>query len=380
MFGFFKGDKEPKATPAQDEAAHQAAPQDNAENLIEPGPGPAPAPDDDLVFGSLKLVRAGQGVDEHYETRWLIENVWIEGGTGMLAGMPKTGKTWVLVDMAVSIASGQPFLETFKTRQGPVVIYSPEGPHAELNKRIKQVAARRGLDYKALPIYCLKASLLRLDERDCQENIERLVQTLAPAFMIFDPLAECFGGDENRAADIGPMVCWIDHLARETNTAACISHHMAKKDSGSMRGSGALLSFGDNYIFMERKGDRTSMSFLSRHSKSADPVALRLTDRNGNPGYEIDAQGQEELDLKNRILEFLEAQGVPVTQRKIRDACRGKTDRYKSILDELRSEGEIRKVKEKWEYIRDSERDNNSEQTNPGDEAESVGEGKDARD
>jgi len=123
-----------------------------------------------------------------------------------------------------------------------------------------------------------------------------------------------------------------------------------------MRGSGALLSFGDNYLFMERKGDRTALSFLSRHSRSAEPVALRLTDREGNPGYEIDAQDQEELDLKCRILDFLKAQNGAVTQRRIREACKGKLARYKDLLEELRNEGEIRKVKEKWEYIRDSER------------------------
>lgn len=41
---------------------------------------------------------------------WLINNVWSRGGCGFIAGDPKSYKSWIGIDMAVSIATGRPFL------------------------------------------------------------------------------------------------------------------------------------------------------------------------------------------------------------------------------------------------------------------------------
>jgi hypothetical protein len=42
--------------------------------------------------------------------RWIVNNVWSEGGCGFIAGDPKSYKSWTALDFAVSIATGAPFL------------------------------------------------------------------------------------------------------------------------------------------------------------------------------------------------------------------------------------------------------------------------------
>jgi hypothetical protein len=42
--------------------------------------------------------------------RWLIRNVWSRGGCGFIAGDPKSYKSWVMLDLVTSIATGTPFL------------------------------------------------------------------------------------------------------------------------------------------------------------------------------------------------------------------------------------------------------------------------------
>jgi hypothetical protein len=42
--------------------------------------------------------------------RWLIEGIWTRGGCGFIAGQPKSYKSWLGLDMAVSLATGTPFL------------------------------------------------------------------------------------------------------------------------------------------------------------------------------------------------------------------------------------------------------------------------------
>jgi len=42
--------------------------------------------------------------------RWLIKDIWTKGGLGFISGAPKSYKSWMALDMAVSITTGTPFL------------------------------------------------------------------------------------------------------------------------------------------------------------------------------------------------------------------------------------------------------------------------------
>jgi chromosomal replication initiation ATPase DnaA len=43
---------------------------------------------------------------------WLIDQLWADQAVGVIGGGPKLGKSWLALDMAVSIASGTPCLGT----------------------------------------------------------------------------------------------------------------------------------------------------------------------------------------------------------------------------------------------------------------------------
>lgn len=42
--------------------------------------------------------------------RWLIKDIWTKGGLGFISGAPKSYKSWMALDMAISISTGKPFL------------------------------------------------------------------------------------------------------------------------------------------------------------------------------------------------------------------------------------------------------------------------------
>jgi len=47
------------------------------------------------------------------EPRWLIQGLWPADAYGVLAAQEKAGKTWAALDLAVSVATGQPWLDHF---------------------------------------------------------------------------------------------------------------------------------------------------------------------------------------------------------------------------------------------------------------------------
>lgn len=83
---------------------------------------------------------AAQGVKR---PRWLINNIWAEAGCGFIAGAPKSYKSYLAIDMALSLALGKKFLnnDKFGTRGGPrkVLYLQEEDGQALVMERMEQV-------------------------------------------------------------------------------------------------------------------------------------------------------------------------------------------------------------------------------------------------
>jgi RecA-family ATPase len=58
---------------------------------------------------------------------WLIEGLWSAQAVGIIGGEPKCGKSFLALDLAVSVASGTACLRRFPTREcGPVLLFAAE--------------------------------------------------------------------------------------------------------------------------------------------------------------------------------------------------------------------------------------------------------------
>ena len=54
----------------------------------------------------LPVVRVDQIPREANATRWLVEPLWGDSSVGVIGGAPKCSKTWLGLDLALSVASG----------------------------------------------------------------------------------------------------------------------------------------------------------------------------------------------------------------------------------------------------------------------------------
>src|SRR3989337_722470 len=66
------------------------------------------------------------------ERRWLVDRLWARAGVGIIGGSPKLGKSWLGLDLAVSVASATPCLDTFAVQEpGPPVEGGGSGPRRQ---------------------------------------------------------------------------------------------------------------------------------------------------------------------------------------------------------------------------------------------------------
>ena len=62
------------------------------------------------------VVRASQLEVPAIREAWLIEHLWTHQAVGVIGGCPKSGKTWLALEMAVAVAAGNPCLGVFPVR------------------------------------------------------------------------------------------------------------------------------------------------------------------------------------------------------------------------------------------------------------------------
>ncbi len=74
---------------------------------------------------------------------WLVESLWLDQAVGVLGGEPKCCKSFLALELAVSVASGAPCLRQFPPHvTGPVLLYAAEDALPVVRQRL--LRHRRG--------------------------------------------------------------------------------------------------------------------------------------------------------------------------------------------------------------------------------------------
>src|SRR5271155_1247213 len=113
---------------------------------------------------SLPVVRVGEIKSEDNARRWLVEELWGASSVGVIGGAPKCAKTWLGLDMALSVATGTACLGKYAVPEpGPVLVYLAEDALLVVRERVAGMARHRGLDLAQVAIHVITAPVLRLD-------------------------------------------------------------------------------------------------------------------------------------------------------------------------------------------------------------------------
>ncbi|MCC6285693.1 MAG: AAA family ATPase [Phycisphaerales bacterium] len=161
----------------------------------------------------------------------VIDGLLREGETMNLIASPKTGKSWLVLDLAIAVATGRPWLGRFPTVAGDVLIIDNE-LHGETSaNRIPKVAKARGIgtDEFADNVFI----------RNLRGGLQDIV-SLGPFFRAIEPgrfrliVLDAFyrflpaGMDENANADMASLYNHIDRYAADLGCAFVLIHHSSK--------------------------------------------------------------------------------------------------------------------------------------------------------
>ena len=291
----------------------------------------------------LPLARIADIQPQNPSQSWLIRSFWARAGVGIIGGSPKSCKSWLGLDMALSVASGTPCLDRFPVDdQGPALIYLAEDAVGSVRNRLQSLCRHRGLNLTHLELFAITAPLLRLDLARDQQALERTLRHIQPRLLLLDPLVRLHRLDENSAADISGLLGFFRQLQREHDCAIILVHHASKKQRAqpgqALRGSSDLHAFGDSNVYLARKKQQLMLTLEHRAARPPDPFIVELlTTEEGTVHLAIqeaipDLPG---LDLEERILALLRRSKNPQTRTAMREALRINNQRLGDALQSL---------------------------------------------
>jgi hypothetical protein len=155
----------------------------------------------------------------------VIEGVVHRGAKLVLGGASKSFKTWLLIDLAVSVATGNAWFNGYETRKGAVLYLNLELPAPFFTKRLATVCDERQLSIEPgmLSIWNLRGRALKWAEIQCQIRPDLYL------LIILDPIYKLLlGRDENKAGDIASLMSEMELLAQRTGAAIGFGAHYSK--------------------------------------------------------------------------------------------------------------------------------------------------------
>jgi hypothetical protein len=267
--------------------AEQACAKHGARMVMPPEPGDAndyakaghdlagllsPAADD-------WLVPADDFSSQPSPISWLVKR-WIQNNAlVMVHGPSGGGKTFVVLDWCLRIASSSPDWCGQKVRPGNVVYLAGEGHHGLRGRiaawkhqhkptKINMWLSRHGCDLNTPAGYHKVA-----------EHIRMLAET--PQVIVVDTLHRFLAGDENSAQDAKTMLDACGNLMQEFGCSVILVHHTGVSEEAQhrARGSSAWRGALDIEISVIPAGNNTPMQLVQRKSKDAElasPVYMDL--------------------------------------------------------------------------------------------------------
>ena len=203
---------------------------------------------------------------------WIVDGVISEATVTILAGKYGCGKSWAMLNLAVCVASGKPWLGR-ATRQGKVLVVDEENGERRMTRRMGYCLRGELADATTPVRYISLAGFNLFNTPQDAQILQAEIENQGAQLVIIDALVDIMaGGDENSVQDTQPIILALKRIAEKTGAAIIVIHHTNKQ--GGFRGSTAIPGAGDNLIIVNWEFESRTMTFKSEKSRDGEPFEL----------------------------------------------------------------------------------------------------------
>lgn len=215
-------------------------------------------------------------------TPFLVDELIVDRAIVAAVGRWKTTKSYALLDICISVATGRPAFGTLAVPEpGPVVFVNEESGYRALQRRLVALCRGRDVDADELDgsLYLAANERVRLDDMGWQRNMLEMAEEIRPRLICFDPLARMKGSqlDENTQSGMAVLIDFVRQL-RDASGAAVLFVHHTGHTGDNMRGSSDLESAWESRLAWKREGQSPLVTITSEHreAESGGSISYRI--------------------------------------------------------------------------------------------------------
>ncbi len=188
---------------------------------------------------------------------WLVKGVIPQTGMGIVYGDSGSGKTFITIDLALSIARGLTW-QSCRVKYPTGVLYvSAEGGGA-MSSRLRAYAKHHDTDLSALPfgVVTVGLNLRGGDDRKVIDGCYEMRSRGVPiGLIVLDTLNRTMGGgDENSSQDMGAYLDAVARVVEKTGAFVLVVHHSGKDAKKGARGHSSLRAAVDTELEVKAEG------------------------------------------------------------------------------------------------------------------------------
>jgi archaellum biogenesis ATPase FlaH len=264
---------------------------------------PEEAPDDDEWVLSLGDIADLEDIDD-----WVVEDLLIPRGVGLITGRPGVGKTQLAFQFAADISTGRSdFLKWGIPDSGKRVLFmSLEMSNRQLRYLARPIKQRYPENTLSNLMVWAKGDPLALDEEPGQLYFLQLLERYKPEVVMIDSLSLMIGGDLTDDKAVKPAFDFLKKARNKYDFSVIMVHHHRKKanDAASRRSPNTQSDiYGSYYITAQidfaldlevlpedvEPGQITMSLLKNRYSAPMDPIKIMRNDRLAFNINELDA-------------------------------------------------------------------------------------------
>jgi archaellum biogenesis ATPase FlaH len=242
------------------------------------------------------------------EVEFLVEGLIPKGGITMLVGNPSSGKSWLMLEIAKTVASNKLLFGKFKTKESRVLYIDEETPFLENKRRWSKLnpAPITLVDFMAMQGF-------RIDNDEQRKALLDFIGWRNYNLIIFDSLRDIHSLNENDSLEAQRLIDCLKELTKK-GASVLVSHHQRKerfmdsKDPSQMlRGSSAILAGIDSLLSIENPKSTQLELVISqsklRQGKPISPFRVNLVEEEGKMRFEFIGEIETEITKLERTKE-----------------------------------------------------------------------------
>jgi KaiC/GvpD/RAD55 family RecA-like ATPase len=230
---------------------------------------------------------------------WLAQGLIVNGDRVLVYGEPGAMKSWLLLDLALHLATATPWLGRYAVQRARRVLYIDEEMSARtMYGRVRRLVRGLGFVGADIPFRTMTGWGGQFESDTDAEQLLATIQSFDPEVVIIESLRSVMAGDENSAGDVRTFWRRVEPF-RQRNKTLIVSHHMRKPQKGSnnptYRASGStdLIAGPDTAIAVLRK-ERQQLLELAhikcRNGQEHASIKVRVQDHGSEEDCRVTIQ------------------------------------------------------------------------------------------